>query len=336
MPKARALARALTPSPTQIAQADRSPHLPHIQAPERTTALRAFTPVQGHRLSASAREDLIGLVAATPFKTTGRDLDLIRSLTDLVTYDYNVTRVFDPAHALSEAVIKRWRKESLEARGVSPRSQGDYASQVRFVARHTGHAPHLSERIDAPRGVAGAPADKQAWGRVLDNAARLKQPLRTDVTMLADLTFGVGMRRDEVGRARRDDLYLLPHGEGRMRVTSQHGVARDVPIGPYVTERILRADREPEEFLVRPTKARQNLINRLFETVVKHAPHAKFDLIAARNRYIVDLLAQPIPFGVVCYLADLNPGGHTAQDLARFVTLPKPQDILEYVRGTWR
>jgi hypothetical protein len=336
MPKARAVARALTPSHTQIADAERSPHLPHTPSAERAAPLRAFTPVQGHRLPESVRADLINLVTATPFKTTRRDLDLIRSLTDLVTYDYILTRTYDPAHALSEAVIKRWRKEALETRGVTPRSQGDYASHVRFVARNTGHAPHLSERIDAPRGVAGAPADKQAWGRVLDNASRLKQPLRTDVTMLADLTFGVGMRRDEVGRARLDDLYLLPHGEGRMRVTNQHGVARDVPIGPYVTQRILRANRQPEEFLVRPTKARQNLINRLFETVVKHAPHARFDPIAARNRYIVDLLAQPIPFGVICHLADLNPGGHTAQDLARFVTLPKPQDIFEYVRGTWR
>lgn len=337
MAKARALPRNLVPSAAQAVEAARSPHLTAEPTTERAVALHAFTPTYGHRLPESARAVLINLVLAMPFKTALRDLKLLGAITDIATYEYGISREVDPAHLFTESTIKRWRKESLDKRGVRPRSQGDYASLVRAVAKHAGLAPHLTERLTAPRGKAIPPADKQAWGRALDEASRLPEPLRTDATMLADLTFGVGMRRDEVGRARLDDLYLLPHDEGSMRVINRHGVVRDVPVGPYVTQKIRRAERKPEDFLFRPKNSRNaNLINHFFARVAKRSPSATFDPIAARNRFIVDLLAQPIPFSVVAHLADIQSGGHTAQDLARYITLPSQRDIMEYVRGSWR
>lgn len=336
MAKARALSRNLTPTGAELTASQRSPQLAPEPTTERSAALRAFTPKNGHCLSEAAQIVLIDLVLTTPFKTTNRDLDLLGAITDLAAYEYKISRTFDPAKLFTERTMSRWSREWLSTRGISVRSQGDYASLVRAVAKAAGLAPHLTDRRTAPRGHAKRPAEKQAWGKVLTEASRLPEALRVDVTILADLTFGIGMRSDEVGRACIDDLYLLPHNEGRMRVINKHGVIRDVPVGPAVTQRILSAKREPGQLLFRPGKARKDLIHRFFRHVDKYASTATFDPLAARNYFVVNLLSQPIPVGVVAYLADLTPGGHTIQDLAKYVSIPKAQDILDYARGSWR
>lgn len=336
MAKARAVKRNLTLSPDEAAQARRSPHLLPTTDAERAAPLRSYTPRFGPPPTADLREVLISLVTATPFKTAKRDLDLMAALADLAGYDANVNGSFDPHRALAEATLTAWCKTVLQARGVSARSQGDYLSRVRDVARFNNLLPFRSTREAKPRGVASPPADKRAWARALDNAQRLPADLCTDVTMVADLTFGAGMRADEVARARRDDLYLLANGEARITVTNHHGVIREVPIGPYPTHRIVAAQRRPDEFLVRPEHARDKVVSALLARAAKTVPSVKFDLIAARNRWIVDLMANPIPFAVICHLADLAAGGHTAQDLVGFAGTPPMHKIEEYVRGTWR
>jgi hypothetical protein len=336
MPKARSVKRSLTPTSAELHAATRPLHAVPVRAGSRTAALQSYTPAPGKSLPSSVKSTVIGLVLAVPFKSTTRDLDLLATLTGLVQYDLHIHGSFDPGRAMSEAGLSRWRREELDRRGVSQRSQGDYCSRIRTILQHSGLAPHLADRDPAPRGVAAAPADPRAWTRVVDSAVRMGGPYEADVIMLADLTFGAGARPDEVGRLRGDDLFLLTNGEGRLTLTNKHGAARDVPIGPYVTQRILRAQRRPTEELVRPGITRHNMINRLFTTTAKRSASTKFDLNAARNRFIVNLLAQPLPFSVVCHLADLSPGGHTAQDLSRFATLPSQDKIAEYMRETWR
>lgn len=336
MAKAKAGPRNLAPTVAQLHEATRPLHAVPIHEDGRLTNLRSFTPARGGALPDSVKSTVIGLVVALPFKSTKRDLDLVATLTALAQYDVHLHGSFDPGRAMSEAGLRRWRKEDLDQRAVKKASQGSYASRVRTIARHNGLAPHLADREVAPRGVAVPPAEAGSWGRVRQSAERLKEPYRTDVTMLADLTFGAGARPDEVGRVRGDDLFLLPNGEGRLTLTNRHGQPREVPIGPAMTQRILRAQRRPTEELVRPGISRENMIHRLFKTSTKQVPATKFDLNAARNRFIVELLTRPIPFGVVCFLADLNPGGHTAQDLGKFAAVPSKEAIFDYARETWR
>lgn len=336
MAKARAVKRNLTLSSEEAAEARRSPHLLPTTDAERAAPLRSYNPKYGAPPSQALREVLISLVTATPFKTSKRDLDLMATLADLAGWDVNVNGSFDPARALAETSLTAWCRTVLRPRGVSERSQADYTARARDVARFNNLMPFRSTREEKPRGVASPPADKRAWARILDNAQRLPAPLCTDVVMLADLTFGAGMRADEVSRARRDDLYLLANGEARITVTNRHGVVREVPIGPYATHRIVAAQRRAEEFLVQPHKGRNKVVSALLGRASKVVPSVKFDLVAARNRWIVDLMANPIPFAVICHLADLAAGGHTAQDLVGFAGTPPMHKIEEYVRGTWR
>lgn len=303
---------------------------------QRESTMRTFVPRDGHTLPADVLSVVYRLALNLEYRSAQRDRDLVAALIRNATYVYNLHNTYDPALALSEPMLARWKKEELTRRGLSPRSQGDYCSLLRTVAKHNGFAPHLLERAATPRGKAGHPADLKAWATIEDRAATLPHSLRTDVIMLADLTFGVGMRAFEAGQARRDHLTLMSDGEGRLVIWNQRGESRVVPVGPRVTQRILAAQRQPEEFLVRPENSRHNLSHSLFKAAERHRKGITFDLRAARNRYIVNLLGQPIPFSVVCYLADLAPGGHTSQDLTPFALTPDHKRMFEYVRGTWK
>lgn len=311
-------------------------HTEPVVHSERESTLRTFVPRDGHVLPPEVLGVLYGLVLNLEFKSAQRDRDLLGALIRNATYFYNLHQNYDPALAMSEPILARWKKEELARRGLSPRSQGDYCSLLRTVAKHNGLAPHLLDRAATPRGKAGHPADGKAWATIEDRAATLPAALKTDVIMLADLTFGVGMRAFEAGQARREHLTLMNDGEGRLEIWNQRGEPRVVPVGPRVTQRILAAERKPRQFLVRPENSRHNLSHSLFKAAERHRKGITFDLRAARNRYVVNLLGQPIPFSVVCYLADLSPGGHTSQDLAPFALTPDHKRMFEYVRGTWK
>lgn len=337
MARAKATARSFVSTPEQRAAATRSLHVVPGDEERRRQDLLAYVPKNGTAAPPALRDVMVGLVLATPFTNAKRDLDLLATGLDNAAYDLLLHGAYDPGRAMSEAGLAQWRKDALSRRGLSESSQGDYISRVRFIAKNTGYAPHLTERSASPRGVPTPPASKRAWALVVEKAQRLPLPLRADMTMLADLTFGEGCRADEAARAQARDLILLNNGDAKLRIVNRHGVLREVPVGPLVTSRILQAQRQPEEYLLRPRLDRSpNLVNRLQEAAHKRVPNVRFNVNAARNRYIVDLLSQPLPFRVICEIADLNGGGHTAQDLARFADLPNSAAILEMVRGTWK
>lgn len=336
MARARAATRHVALTPVQAATATRLLHADDHAGESRLRVLVEYAPKGGHRLPEAVVHILVTLITRTPYRSKARDLDLMAALVKIATFDYDLHHGFDPARAMSETSLAQWKRQDLARRGITPRSQGDYCSLVRFVAKHNGFAQHLTDRASAPRGLAAAPAAVTAWRSVEDRCRTLKEPWATEVMMVADLTFGAGLRGYELARARRDDLLLGSAGEGVLRVANHRGEVREVPLGPAVTQRILRAQRSQGQFLVRPNNSRHNVINVLLDKADRWKPGTKFNITAARNRYIVTLMSEPLPFAVVCYLADLAPGGHTAQDLAKFAPCPPPRTIQELVRETWR
>lgn len=278
---------------------------------------------------------IVDLVMHVPFSSRARDIDLLVSLIDNAVYHLHAFRTYDPATALSEAGISRWRKDELQRRNLSNNSLGDYSARIRAVARCNGFAPHLTDRTPSRRRRVTPPEHPGVWARVLECSRLLAKSDRIDLVILANLTFGAGARVQEAARIQGSHIYQLPNGEARVTLINRNGEIREVPVGPAVTQSLVGANREPGDFLIRPKQTRHNVINRLVATARAQAPGAAFNPQAARHRFIVDLMGSPVPFRAIADLADLRPDSHTAQDLSPFANVTDIRRVHELLRGTW-
>lgn len=338
MAKNKASGRITDPTPDEAAAAAASMHTNLPIPSARKARLLAYQP-RTITLPAEVKTLIADLICATPAATMARDMDLMAAAIKNADHDISVYGDYQARRAMSEQSMRRWWLQEQRHR-VKESSAATYRSMIRVISRANNMDPSAHDRLAAKRKPVSPPLGQKEWRRLSDFATtRLGRgtPAHVDYQMLLDLVFGAGLRATEISAALRCDLEIGRGGDGLLNVANTVGKMREVPLGPVVVGRILSAQRQdPMEHLFRPHHSRKkNPVGVFQDWVAEKHPELKFDIAAARSRFIVDCMTQRLPFAVVCHIADLGPGGHTAQDLARHCPTPSPADIRAAVKETW-
>lgn len=294
--------------------------------PERAQVLRARGAKIPVNVLREVREAVVGQIALTDFVSHAADQSNCSILYNYAAYVFTQDGHFDPDEHLTD----RWIKHYLHDRRneLTTTSQATIQSALRRIRAGSPDKPGMKKR---GRKVAQKPYTQEEWARLRRRVRNLvDERLRTDITMLLDLTGEVGLRSTEVLQATGRWIESVD-GVTVIRVPDANGEFRDVPAFGLVAHR-LAAHRHSHQYLFAPQVSdRRNAIAKIKQRAKAHAGLQDLNAMRARNHWLAEIVTLPIPSTVVWAVAGLKPGTHTVGDILLCTRQPSPEDIVRHL-----
>lgn len=307
-------------------------HVPDGAAQARLDRLLAYQPSANRVIEPVVVQAAAAFITdRTPFRSDRLDRRRMQLLTGLFEHALTLRGTIDADSALSEAGLAAFLRDRPE---VAQGSANTFASELRRCATDAGLRPRAQFTAHrSPTTRAYNPRERQSlW----QDAQYMAGPYRVAYELVWALTFGAGARPDEMGRLTWADI-AWRDTTAVVTLVNAHGVVRQVPVGELAAARMRRHVPQPAEgYVFRPGRVdRRSVIDKtLGGTIRKGCRRSRLKARFARNAYIADLLARPIPFTTVAYVADLNPGGSLTQNLLPWVT--DTADSEQHLSRVWK
>lgn len=280
----------------------------------RVLALHRFQPkASGPRVDA-VRATVVALVARIAFVSEISDRVMMSLGFRYALWCHRQHGHFDPKSHLTEQHIGQYQRHGFPDQ--EPTTVAAHVAALRRFAAGRRVTRGISRKAALP------PYSKHTVDVFEDIAQFAAERNRDDLTMLLRLTFGMGLRPDEIQRAQVNWVQRVG-SRTLLQVPDPNGVVREIPaIGhTHLWLKAWAQDHNGDEYLFRNDySSRRNAINSLVAQVSKTHPELRqFKASRARHTWLIRLLSTPMPFNAICQMAGINANSHLPTDLMPYL-----------------
>lgn len=267
---------------------------------------------------------VIDLVMTTPVESPGKDGDRMNAATTAASnyfLQHGLPIVW--TEALSHVAYERFKTSRPD---LPDSTHGTYKSRWAELLLDSGLVSGDGRGTNSRKPVSRGYSHKEAQA-FFAGAQSLTGRREQNYTVACVVTFWAGADPTEMFNLTWDMVRPF-HGTLIVRLCNALGEVRDVPLSHTAAAHLRRFMGQPGESVFDDGNGHPTSTSKRFESLFRSHPNLKVDWARARNTFIIRLFEAKVPFHTVAHMADLNPGGHTAQDLLSYCRhLPEEKHI---------